>query len=309
MVENNFPNRILLNMTDATIYMSYFDHAPIPKKNAGRGVIAINEVPYEFQTALVFEEENYEKKLNYVIDELNKYIPNKATKVSIIPDEVTYEMLAPSIGGIDEVPLGISLKTAQPYLYDLDRKITVFMSNSYAAGQKFFDKTLKIMKDINGYKMIVINSTQNIVLEDVEGFKYYESGFPKLLQSLNANINKLQEESENKFLILFMGYGSLQEELTKLQEENDDIVTVSDLIDNASENPNFKFIIYDTPSGISPMENDSIDKYFKRDFGVWIGKKSNNQNIFEANEYLDDDSFKNDTLILLEKGVSERLKF
>ena len=64
------------NTSFSTVYQMFFDNAPIPKKNAGRGIISLDEA-YEFQVSLIFEEALYDKKLNYVINQLKKYLIKK----------------------------------------------------------------------------------------------------------------------------------------------------------------------------------------------------------------------------------------
>ena len=87
--------------------------APIPKKNAGRGLVKIEESNFEFQVPLLFEEQRYEKSLNYVLLQLAQHLKKRARRVPVIPDEVTIDIIKNKIQSIQSLPLGINIKTAQ----------------------------------------------------------------------------------------------------------------------------------------------------------------------------------------------------
>lgn len=310
MVENNFPKKIVLNVTDETAFYDAFQTNIVPKKNAGRGIIEIDENPYEFQTSLIFQEDDYSKKLKIVIEQLNKYLKDKASSVSIIPEDITPKLLIRDEVTIENVPIGINLKTAQPYSYNFEDFLNIISSPNYASAKKFFNKFFEILRTIYDYKIVVINSIEDIKIEQIDEIKCYSSGFINILNTLNKNVEKLKNEvSEKKYLIVFIGYDNLENQLKKEKEEKDEIITINDLIINAKSVNNFKFILYDSERNIARIEEEEMDKYFKRNNGIWLGKDGNSQEIFETNNYIRSDSLKNDNAIVIKKGNYEILKF
>ena len=312
MAESNFPKKIVLNMVDTSEYTTFFNEAPLIKKNPGRGLIELDNV-YEFQIALAFEESLYDNKINYVIEQLNKYLSNKANRVPTIPDSVTIEMLKENAKSLSEIPLGINIKTAQLNTFDFDNKLSVISSNSYAPAKKFFPKLFEIISSLEDTKVIVLNSIKGLKLAHNDKIKYYDSGFRDIINVLNKNVIKYSESpKEDKFLIIFTGYTQLQMHLLKEKQsdEGEEIITIDNLINNSVGVNNFSYILYDEETILSKIEDSDIDQLFKRNNGVWLGKEYDSQSIFEVNNQNNDiDQLNNNNVTIIKNGKASHLKF
>lgn len=310
MAESNFPKKIVLNMVDTSEYTTFFNEAPLIKKNSGRGLIELDNV-YEFQIALAFEESLYDSKINYVINQLNKYLSNKASRVPTIPDNVTIDMLKGKVETISEIPLGINIKTAQLNTFDFSNKLNIIASNSYTPSKKFFPKLFEILENLNDTKIIVLNSIKGLKISHDETIKYYDSGFKDIINVLNKNVIKyIEQQKEDKFIIIFLGYAQLQRYLLKEKEENEEINTIDDLINNSIGVDNFNFIVYDDETLLAKIEDSEIDQLFKRNTGIWLGKEYDSQNIFEVNDQNSDmEQLNNNNVTIIKNGKVSHLKF
>ncbi len=308
LMENNFPKKIVLNLTDSSDYQVYFNTKIIPKKNAGRGLIEINKI-FEFQTALVFNEDEYDKNIKYVINQLKQAINIKAKRVPTLPDEVTYELIAKSLHTLNDVPLGININTAQPSTYNFNNLITTISANSHTPAKNFFPLLAKLLIALNN-KVIIINSLKNLNIEFEENVKYYDSSFEDVLKIINTNVLKYQQEaSNNEFVIIFLGYVSLEDHLKKKKEENNETVTIEQLVLNSKNLTNFKYIFYDSERGIEALSDSKLDTLFKRYNGIWLGKNFDSQSIFDVIMEYNNINLGNSNITLIKNATTETVKF
>ncbi len=305
--DNNFPEKILLNMLDPTDYKAFFETDIIPKKNPGRGIIYLAE-PFEFQVPLLFKD-NYENNLNYIISRLCLYIKKRARRVPIIPDEISYDLLEDKVNSLKAVPVGINIQTAQVSTYNFDNLLNVFCAESHNAIKNFLPVLTHLLGKIENTKVIIINSIKSVKLkEQVEG-AYYDGNFASVIKVINNNVIKYQENpSDNQFVIFFLGYSQLQEYLKK-QSETEDVITVDNLILNAKSLNNFKFVIYDNDRGLSDISDSNIDLYFKRNNGIWLGKGFESQSLFDVAMQYDNNTYGNGTITIIKNGKTEHVKY
>lgn len=309
MIEGNFPNRIMLNMADSTEYANYFDKAPVPKKNPGRGVIELEQA-YEFQVPLIFEETTYESKIGYILNQLSKYLSKHAKKVPVVPEEVTLDMLKGKIEKINNVPLGVNIKTAQIATFNFEETLNICTSENHSTAKKFFPKLLEIITKISNTKIIVINSLKELSFNIPDSVKYYDNGYDKVISVINKKIEKyLEEKSEENIVVIFSGYGLLQKKLEKMKNEDGNIVTIEDLIYNAKSVDNFKFILYDKEDALSKLGDGKIDSLFKRSRGIWLGKGFDSQQTFDVVNQYADIVITNSNIVIVNHGQANYIKF
>ncbi len=302
---DNFPKKIILNMVDQEDYQYFFDNPPIPKKNPGRGLIMVDDEPYEFQVPLVFEEENYDKNMTYVLNQLSVYLPKKAPKVPIVPEEIDFETIKNHITDISKVPLGINTSTAQISYYNLSSLVNVISSSSHSVAKKFFNRLLETLSLVNNNKVIVLNALTECPLEVPSGVKYFDTSFDKVLDVINNNINKyLEEQKEDTFCILIIGYENFKNSL----ESSDSAVKLDDIILKSKDISNFKYLIYDTEREVQTIDQTEFDGFFRRKNGLWIGKEFENQTLFETNNIYSDSTL-NNTATIVSNGNIQNVKF
>ena len=302
---DSFPKRIMLNMVDPTEYSECFEKPPIPKSNKGRGLINIDGEPFEFQVPLIFDDEHYEKNMNYVLNQLSVYLLNKAPKVPIVPEEIDFELIKNNITSISKVPLGVNTNTAQIGYYNFDDLINVISSSSHSSDKKFFNKLIEILRLINNNKIIVLNALENCELTIPEDVRYFDNSYDKVVSVINKNIDKyLLEKKEDTFCILILGYDSINNFLNN----NEESVKLDDIILKSKEINNFKFILYDTVDEIQTIEQTEYDGYFKRKNGLWLGKEFENQTLFETNSIYSDATL-NNTITIVYNGEVQNIKY
>ncbi|MBR2827777.1 MAG: type VII secretion protein EssC, partial [Bacilli bacterium] len=196
--EQNFSQKIMLNMVDTTEYNTFFTKPPIIKKNAGRGLISINEECFEFQVSMFASENNEVNLLKKVINQLNESIKVKAKPVSRIPNVVTYDLVKAYNKGLNSIPLGINTATAQVVTYNFDQLVSVMCSERIQPFNKIYKIFQKMIIEEKDTKLIILNGFSSLHLEPYnELVKMYETGFSKILTIIKNNIQKYIENPKN----------------------------------------------------------------------------------------------------------------
>ncbi len=308
VIDNNFPKKIVLNMTDSSDYQAFFPAKIVPKKNPGRGLIEMDQI-YEFQIAKIWDDDVFSQNLNYVINKLKEMLNTKANKVPIVPDEVTMDILEKNINDFEALPLGVNIETAQISTYNFNKLLTVSCSERHIAIKSFLPFFVNLLTQLNNTKVIVINSLKNLHF-DISNAKYYDSDFADVIKVINTNVLKYTSvPNQNNFFIIFIGYKQLQQYLLEQQKENSDVVTIDDLIINSKQIMNFKYLLYDKDSDIEYISDGKLDVVFKRSDGIWFGKNFDSQSVFDVIHRYDNATYGNGTITLVKNGKVEHVKF
>ena len=309
--ENSFPQKILLNLMDASDYQLYFTNPPLPSKNAGRGLVLIDEECMQFQTSLIFNEYDERKNLGYVIDKLNEICPIKAKSIPVVPKKLELKYLLNEIRTIDRVPLGINIMTAQIGYFNFNSKLCLMSASQSQILNKFMPKFIKILSLCANNNIIILNALDNVMIKTPQNIMYYNSNFKKVFPILTSNIKKMNDTPSTKnFTIIVLGYTNLNSHMTKLKEESKDINNVDDLIMMAKNN-NFKFILFDVESLFRKITNGELSDLIDNQNGIWVGPDFDSQDIFEyeRNSFMNQANPSNDTVVIVQDSISQYLKF
>ncbi len=285
-VENSFQQKIVLKLTDPSDYVLFFDSTKmVPASNPGRGLVSLDQV-YEFQTCLVFPEKEYEKALNYVFSELNRSINGKAKPVPIVPSYVTLNDVIVDKKQLilSSIPIGIDINTAQIRSFNFDNLVNFVYSSQYRLFKSFLSPFLTMFSCVSNMKTIVLNSVRDLIFEIPEGVKYYDSSFKSVIPILSKNIDKYNTvpDSDDKFLIVIVGYAKLNAHMQNLKQENPEIDTLDDLILRAKTNTHFRFVLLETDEESDFIKESSFYEFCPHDVGIWLGKNFSSQSVFET---------------------------
>lgn len=280
-IENNFKQKVLLQLTDEGDYEYLLKGGHIPAKNPGRGLIVQDGQCVEFQTALICEEIKEKEYLDTIFAQLNSVMNYKASCVPNVPKKVSLDSYLPIVKELKSVPLGVNVLTAQQEDYDFSNKITLFSAAKTKNISKFINKFSSLITKCENNSLIILNAEKDIKLKVDEKAKYYDSDFNKIVNLLYDNLCKLNSTtSDKKFTILILGYTSLNNHLLKLKDEDEEVHTLDDMILDC-DNSNFKFIIYEKTERFEALLNNEISDQLDNTNGIWIGVDYDGQSSFE----------------------------
>ena len=231
-LENNFKQTVLLQLTDDGDYSYIFKDAKVPAKNPGRGIVLQDGVPVEFQSALICNEERQKEYLDSVFVKLNAVMKEKVKKVPEVPKKVSTNDLLPQCNNLNNIPLGINVVTAQTEYFDFSRKVSLLSAAKVQNTVKFFNNMTKLLLNIENTNIIFLNKYTNLKFNLDEKIKYYDCDFSKIVNVLNTNCLKLNDNpTDKKFIIIICGYTTINNDLIEAKNKDENTCTLDEFID------------------------------------------------------------------------------
>ncbi len=309
--EQNFNQRIILNVSDQADSSYFFNNAPVIKKNPGRGIVLVNDQPYEFQTCLFYDEEKELDYLANVIQQLNDHLKTRARPVPRIPDKVTLEMMDDHITTLSAVPMGVNMLTAQIDFFDFTKLVTVVSSERVSSFVRFSSSFQKLLLKVPNTKIIILNALEDAKIIPQENVLLYDTGFIKVITSLKNNIQKcIENPSDDQYMIFVLNYSGLNSKLKNRKKEQSDesLLTINELIESAKDISNFHFILYDVSSDSDELQNGDLFDFFDGKNGLWIGNDFDGQMLFEADNSNEVNSSNDESIVHLDSGIAFTVK-
>lgn len=310
-LENNFPQTIMLNVNDPSEYEGYFSEKMVPSKNPGRGLLNIESGCVEFQTALSFEEEKEQDAINFVIDKLLQLFPNKAPEVPIVPKHLHFSSIKQLITDLYNVPIGVNTVTAQYEYFDYSRPISLLSASNSENLERFISNYINTLSLCDNNKVIVLNGlgADSLEIKTDDRIKIYDANFKKVFPILKTNIEKLNNSvSDKTFTIVVLGYHGLNNHMLELKKEDDDIITLDELILSVN-NANFKFILYENTQYFKNIINGNLAELVDNQSGIWIGADYEDQESFDMERVYSESQLPNDCLVIIDDSTPKFVKY
>lgn len=310
LAENNFSNKIMMRQNDPTEYKNIFPSCDIvPAMNPGRGLIEMDDI-YEFQTSLIFNDSILESNLNYVFEQLNKFLKNRAKKIPVMPKLVTKNLLEQEISDLTAVPVGIEFNGACPYTYDFSNFINIILCKSSSLLKMFIPQVSQMLIESIDYKLVILDAYSIIESIDNDNIRIYNSNFKKLISSFVKNIEiGIKNKTNKKLLFIINGYTTLEKHLNELKAENDDVKNITELIMTAKDSSNYKFIIVDECRMLRDLDND-WGAYADNTSGILLGMSADDQSTIIVKPRYDlDGKIMSDTAIVVKDSEQELIKY
>ena len=306
-VSNNFPQNIALNMNDSSEYSYIFSTKKIPSKNPGRGLVLVNEQCMEFQTALIFSESDEKKNLDFVIGKLNEVMKVKAPEIPTVPRRLSIKYIEKDITTLDNVPIGINTTTAQIGYYNFSNIVNLMSGSEEKQVSKFFNHFIDILAKCQNNNVIVLNASE-ISISHTENIKYYDSSFTKIVPILLNNVQKFNQNANEKlFTIVIIGYSNLSRYLNEQKSNNNEVKLIDDLI-LETKNNSFKYIIYDSFRDILNLLDGNLSNIIDNQNGIWIGQNFDSQEFFETSYFRNSGDVAADNAVVIKDSEAELLK-
>lgn len=258
----NFKQKITLQLNNDDEYIYIYEK--IGKKRPshlfGRGLVQLDGAIYEFQTAKVCEADKIQEKIKKQINIANKVSKVKAKEIPVMPDRVMFKDIKRYIKTIQNVPIGISVKSLKVNTFnfkeDLINLILARSMTNLMEYMKYFYKELSLYKDINIYDF----NTETRSVSEMQD---------ELIKLNNEKINELQK------IVIIIGIDKFVNNVLNGKEMFGKFVKEYSNIDN------FNFIIVESESKIKNYQYDEWYRtFFNNDNGIWVGNGLNDQYIY-----------------------------
>ncbi|MBP5678410.1 MAG: type VII secretion protein EssC [Bacilli bacterium] len=272
-LRQNFRQNVVLQFNDPGDYSSVIPgvRKKEPSKAYGRGMILLDGI-FEFQTAFVYREEKMSDYIKVVSEKLNKVCTYQAPGIPILPDVVSQEYVAPVLGNLKTIPVGVTKETLAIATVDFNSK---FMYN--VTGDDITSEPGFILGFI--HNLLKVPNTEAIILDTnniLNDVKYENTiySMDNCIEGIDAlkNAMDMGDPSKTYFVVLI----AINVLLGKLGMEEKTQLT--DMIGNSKQKGNIRYIIVDT---IDVIKTINFEPWYKGNVdlaeGIWLGNGIGNQ--------------------------------
>ena len=248
--------------------------APLIADITNRGVILLDDVPYEFQTASICENDKLNDYVKQVISALNEQIKTRATRVPVLPEKVTLSDVRQALQDLTTIPVGIEKETLDIATYNFKKNlISLINSEDITALAKLTSLIIKETTSLVNVETMVLdlkdfydeNTFENVIYHNltVDSFKF-----------LNDEV--FREDRTNNLIVFITGVEKLIGSL--------DPTTKNSLITIFTKMSELKNVSIVFVGRVVDIKTFAYEPWFKQfassDGGIYVGRGINNNTLY-----------------------------
>ena len=274
-IVQNFNQLICLQIPNEGEYRSILG-APkglFPLRYFGRGLVAMNDTAYEFQTALVYERSQINNIIRQLAERMQQTHKTSAKKVPSVPKVVSVQNLITEVNRISEVPIGYNIQSKDKINFNFDKNpISLVLTNQMDDRKiSFFYALIKMMTVIPNTNVRVIDFVKAFD-KPIEGVVAYRDNFDDAIIQMNNEVVQNRDNGTN-YIYFILGIGELKNMVSKEARE-----VLNHLFSAIETYPNSKFIFIDL---YASLKNVQIEPWYKgtidNSCGIWLGAEAGSQ--------------------------------
>ena len=267
-LQQNFKIKIALQLNDDNDYRNIFDSAQKMKPSHiyGRGLIEINDITYEFQTAHICNDEVLNDCLTKTFQMLKNNENIRAKMIPILPEVVKINHVVSYMKDLASIPVGIAKLDLKVETYDFKNRFLTLITG----------KRLDIIAKygFNLFNMISMLPDVDVIV--VDKHKFYSD---KQRNFIYFNDNTTVNRANSFKLICFVGLDSFKQYIS----ENN--TTIDNMLENLTKLGNYSIMILDNVQQIKSVEFDTWYKnYVVNSEGLWLGSGISEQFVLKYNQ-------------------------
>lgn len=254
-LRQNFKINIALQLNDDGDYRNVIESARKvkPSRIYGRGLVEINDLAFEFQTAHICGDDNLNECLNKTFAVLKESENIRAKTIPILPDIVKVNHVINYMSDLTKVPIGITKLDLKVETYDfLNKFATIFTGKRLDLIAKY------------GYNLFnMISTMPDVGVTVIDKHRFYIGEDPKF-----TYCTKDEEVAYNKKhnILCFIGIDSLKQYASKNN------IAIDAMFERLTNNNNYSIIILEAIQQVKTSEfEDWYKNYVVNNEGLWIG--------------------------------------
>lgn len=274
-MRSNFSTIIPLKLSAPIEYnMLLGKKAPLIADINNRGVVLIDDAPYEFQTATVCENDKLNDYVKKVIVALNEQIKTRASRVPVLPEKVTINDVSPALKDLTSVPVGIEKETLNIATYNFKKNlISLINSEDITALANLTKLMIKETTSLANVETMVLDLKDFYDENTFTNVIYHNSAIDSL-KFLNDEV--FRTDRTNNLIVFITGMEKLISSLDPTIKSN--LVTFFTKI---SELKNVSIVFVGRVVEIKPFAYEPWFKQFvSNDGGIYIGRGVNNNTLY-----------------------------
>ena len=271
----NFTHLLCLQIPNEMEYRNILK-APrglFPLRYFGRGLVAMNDTAYEFQTALIYYKNQIAQVIRDLASQMQDHYSITAKKIPSVPKIVDFKTLLDSMESIARLPIGYDIVSKKVYTYNFDKNPFTLILTSYMDQHKiaFLYALIKMMKTLDHTEVRVIDFVKAYEYE-IDGITCYQDDFNQAIIAMNNEVIQNRDNGTN-YIYFILGIGELK---NKVSPQGREVLTR--LYNSISSLNNSKFILVDIYASfkniqIEPWYQSTIDN----SCGIWLGPEVGSQ--------------------------------
>ena len=305
-----FQKRICLQLAEDNEYRS-ITNAPrgiTPAKIFGRGIVAIGETGYEFQTAAFASEKDFTTSLRELKTILNDAYTSRAPHIPTIPQNIVVDSFYNLVNG-SILPVGYNIDTKTITYYDFKKSkiIPILATNIDEVKISFVHAIIRMlsMQKENVVTVIDFANAFSKEMENVRAYRKKEEYANAFVSMNNEIINSNESEKEKYYFVI--GTSTIKD---NIGEELYDGITK--LFTRLQDYPKVHIIFVDVSNSFKQI---SFEEWYNDAFdgrsGIWIGENFALQTLISISD-LDNQEKRYEypkMALLINKGKHEFIKF
>ena len=278
-VAQNFGNKLTMQMPNKEDYRNILG-APRglePTKTFGRGIVALNDTAYEYQTAFITNLKEINNVVREASKKLNEAYTTKARKVPTVPEIITIDTLGDRAVTLNEFPIAYNMNDKSIYAWNFTKnRFNSIVSADMVNRISFVKAFVKLFKKINGINLKIVDFV-DVLGENFEGITIYKNDFDSAVVTIN---NEIAVEANSNLIncYIFIGIGDYANSLSETGKN-----ILNNLFNASSAIQKSYFIFIDD---YNLYRNIQLEEWYKsyvdKANGIWLGPGLSNQTAFEV---------------------------
>ena len=280
-LRQNFKTELVLQMNDEGDYITIYGNTGkvYPSNIKGRGIVKKDAV-YEFQTAYPYKETEMVEYIKLICNKLAQKYAYRAQNIPILPTKVTMDFVAPSLTGLQSIPIGVQKASLAIDTIDLkNRYSTIITGTDLESYKKFITSIVKQVYQLKTSNLVVFD-TLEIVSNDCQNFGDYRSnGFDDIIEKIctyieenhdiyiKNNYDRSSLKGKERYTIFLIGIEELMKRINPTIKPR-----LLENIEKGKDLDLINLVLVDTVDGLKKQEYESWYKsIITPNRGVWLG--------------------------------------
>ncbi len=277
----NFSNQICLLFNNSADYQSILGSTKglIPSDIPGRGLIKLNNIIYEFQTAYPYKWDEINTFIKNICNQLQEKIEKKAKSIAILPNHVRLQDVESSISSIESTPIGIVKESLEISTFNFNKNpISLISAQDITSLDKFIPSLGEVFQNMFNVNLNIIDASQSI--KKSATFKNY---FSTNVDEAMIKLQNIMNDKNNDKINIFIIYGV--NDFFNVFNENRKI-NIKNLFLKLKYYKNIKIIFADSVDKLKIYEYEEFYNYnVQGSNAIWIGSGITDQFTIKCSTY------------------------
>ena len=269
-LSQNFKQRVALQLNVDNDYLNIFEKVgkKRPSNIFGRGLVSINDEIYEFQTAKICNDDDYNVFIREKVEELSKNTKVRAESIPVLPEVVRITDLKRNFDGLSRIPIGIFEKNLKVCTYDFEKDfINIVTARDLTVASQFVYNIVEEIELSKELDVVVFDAERNSIDNKNNIIKDY----------LDFVTNVSEKSNNKKYLCVIIGINKF---ITKFDISSE----FRNTLKNIEQKGNTRVILVENVNKLKSYEYEEWFKnYISKDNAIWVGNGITNQYLITLN--------------------------